>query len=196
MKLAEAMVGQDRMGFHPKSVYRADGLDPNTLAPLYTADTLKERPRPLLPVEYANVFRLADVYGKGNTGPFREDILVLCDVFEKERPSGKRTGMPVLYYRADTSATLHDVNDPDNPQNIYDYKDNQALIRLSVPGKPGQMHPLADPRRFYLNIRNDQVHEMPRPFRADSYILLSAGRDGLYGTADDICNFSWRYRHQ
>jgi hypothetical protein len=29
--------------------------------------------------------------------------------------------------------------------------------------------------------------------REDSYILISAGKDGLYGTADDICNFEWKY---
>jgi hypothetical protein len=31
MKLAEAMMGQDLMGFHPKSAFLADGLDPNGL---------------------------------------------------------------------------------------------------------------------------------------------------------------------
>jgi hypothetical protein len=33
-----------------------------------------------------------------------------------------------------------------------------------------------------------------RPFRADTFILISAGWDGEYGTADDICNFDWRYQ--
>jgi len=27
------------------------------------------------------------------------------------------------------------------------------------------------------------------PYRPDSYILISAGADGYYGTADDITNF-------
>jgi prepilin-type N-terminal cleavage/methylation domain-containing protein len=30
----------------------------------------------------------------------------------------------------------------------------------------------------------------PRPVKADRYILLSAGRDGLYGNLDDVANFS------
>lgn len=194
MKLAEAMVGQDQMGFHPMSVFRADGLDPYTLAPLYTLDTLKVRPGPFLPLQNATLHKLVDIFGKGNAGPFREDVLVMCDVFERDRPDGKKTGMPVLYYRANTSATLHDVNEPDNPQNIYHYKDNETLIKLGVPGKPGQTHPLADPRRFYLNIQNDRLKVMSRPYRANSYILISAGYDGLYGTRDDICNFDWHYR--
>jgi hypothetical protein len=29
----------------------------------------------------------------------------------------------------------------------------------------------------------------PYPHRPDSFILISAGLDGLYGTADDITNF-------
>jgi len=32
-----------------------------------------------------------------------------------------------------------------------------------------------------------------RPFRADTYILISAGKDGLYGTKDDICNFEFTF---
>jgi len=28
----------------------------------------------------------------------------------------------------------------------------------------------------------------PVPYRQDSYVLLSAGEDGLYGTVDDIWN--------
>jgi hypothetical protein len=28
-----------------------------------------------------------------------------------------------------------------------------------------------------------------RPVKPDSFILISAGPDGIYGTKDDICNF-------
>jgi hypothetical protein len=196
MRLTESLIGQDLLGFHPKSAFRADGLDPNTLAPLYTATTAKAGRVLLLPLENANAHRLVDIFGKGNTGPFREDTLVMCDVFEKDRPSGMKTGMPILYYRADTSATLHDVNEPDNPRNIFDYKDNLALIKLGVPGQAGRRHPLADPKRFYLNTQDTRVGGTSRPHRANSYILISAGRDGLYGTADDICNFEWKYRER
>jgi hypothetical protein len=135
---------------------------------------------------------MADIYGRKRTGPFAEHVYVLCDVFERRRSGGARTGMPILYYRADVDGTAHDVNDPNNPANIYDYRDNQALIALGVPGKPEQTHPLADPKRFYRNMRTYKSKDVSRPYMADSYILISAGRDGLYGTADDICNFDWR----
>ncbi len=193
MKLAEAIMGRDLMGFHPNSVYRADGLDPNAHASLYTADTVKARPGAFLPAENANVYKLVDIYGKGKTGPFPENAYVLCDTYVRKLPSGKKAGMPILYYRAHSSGTKHDTNNPDDPQNIYDYRDNLAIINLGVPGDPNAVHPLANPRRFYLNTRNDMIRDTSRPYRADSYILVSAGRDGLYGTADDLCNFQWSY---
>jgi len=193
MKLAEAMMGQDLMGFHPKSAFRADGLDPNTLTPLYIASNASTRPGGFLPVENANVYKLVDVYGKGKTGPFPENALVLCDTCVRKLPNGKKAGMPILYYRPHRSGTEHDANNPDDPQNIYDYRDNLALINLGVPGDPNAVHPLANPRRFYLNTRDDRVRNTSRPRRADSYILISAGYDGRYGTADDICNFDWSY---
>ena len=39
-------------------------------------------------------------------------------------------------------------------------------------------------------ILNKQVTTIKRPYRAGSFILVSAGKDGLYGTADDIFNFT------
>ncbi len=198
MKLAEALMGRDLLGFHSDSAFRADGVDPNTNLPLYpegtpSAENLKAGRGPFLPEQTANAVRLADIYGKGNSGPFSESTLVLCDVYERERPGGRKTGMPILYYKANRFGTAHDVNNLDNPRNMYDYRDNQALIRLGVPGEPNTVHPLADPKRFYRNIQSDRVLS-PQPYRSDSYILISAGYDGLYGTPDDICNFQWKYR--
>jgi len=194
MKLTEAMMGQDLLGFHPRSGFRLDGTDPNTGELLYTAATLEDRRGPFLPSESALAYRLVDVYGKGSTGAFAEHAYVLCDTYERQRPGGAMTGMPILYYRADSEGTAHDVNDPDNPGNVYDYRDNHALISLGVPGDPDAVHPLTDPKRFYLNTLNPRAKEHPEPYRRDTYILISAGRDGLYGTKDDIRNYDWKYR--
>lgn len=197
MKLAEALVGRDLLGFHIKSEFRADGLDPNSGAALYPdepdANSLKARVGPFLPPEWANAHRLVDIYGKGNTGPFREGLYVLCDMSEQKRSGGAKTGMPILYHRANPTGTMHDPNDPDNPANIYNYRDNLAIVSLGVPGDTNAAHPLADPKRFYLNTENEKVTRS-RPHCEDSYILISAGWDGLYGTADDICNFNGQYR--
>jgi hypothetical protein len=78
-------------------------------------------------------------------------------------------------------------------------------------GKPFDPPPNGDPHRlamdpdnttpgyrFYMNTTNDKMLATTtaavRPYRADTYILISAGYDGEYGTPDDICNFDWRYR--
>ncbi|MBL7186604.1 MAG: hypothetical protein ISS70_09780 [Phycisphaerae bacterium] len=82
------------------------------------------------------------------------------------------------------------MDDPNNPDNIYNYKDNHTLLALGVRGKPGQKHPLhEDPKIFYEISRDDRANGPSKPHRADTFILLSAGPDGLYGTADDITNF-------
>ena len=86
------------------------------------------------------------------------------------------------------------MNDPNSLENIYDYRDNHALIGLGVPGEPDAVHPLSDPKRFYMNTQSDKIVEASKPYKGDSFILISAGYDGLYGTADDICNLDWKYR--
>jgi type II secretory pathway pseudopilin PulG len=216
MKLCEAMMGRDLMGFHPDSIFRSNGLDGlgNNLYPAQSTgvaytNSLSARKGPYLPLENANAYQLRDLYT--DVGPFAGENFVLCDVFRKvtHLQSGKKVGMPILYYKANTANTQHDYLDPDNPQNIYDYKDNHTLVMLGKPWDPpskgGTPHRLAiDPDnpkpgyRFYMNTTNDKVLATTtaaiRPYRADTYILISAGSDGEYGTPDDICNFDWRYR--
>lgn len=190
MKLAEAVTGKDLLGFHPWSAFRADGLDPNGEMTLYPKEpdrqNLKARTGPFLQPENANAYRLVDVYGEGNTGPFRDDALVLCDVFERLRPGGEYTGMPILYYRAAVQSA--------QAGRLYDHEDNQMLVSLGVPGEPNAVHPLSDPKRFCLNTESLKPSVRHRSGRADSFIPVSAGPDGLYGMADDVCNFDWKYR--
>jgi hypothetical protein len=196
MKLCEAMMGRDLLGFHPDSIFRADGMDITDTNNIYlsTEDSLKARLGPLLQFETANAYRLLEIYGSGKTGSFNEINFVLCDVYVRKHPTGNKTGMPILYYKANTSNTEHDVNNPDNPKNIYNYKDNHNLLSLGVPGKPNIKHPLfINPKIFYMMTKDRNVYTKSKPVREDSYILISTGKDGLYGTADDICNFEWKY---
>jgi len=217
MKLCEAMMGRDLMGFHPDSIFRSSGLDGlgNNLYPLpsstvaYT-NSLSARKGPYLPLENANAYQLRDLYTE--LGPFAGENFVLCDVFRRvtHLQTGQRIGMPILYYKANTAKTQHDLTNPDNPQNIYSYTDNHSLVMLGKPWDPpskgGTPHRLAIETgrstgfRFYMNTTNDKVLATTtaavRPYRADTYILISAGNDGEYGTPDDICNFDWRYREE
>ncbi len=203
MKLCEAMMGRDLLGFHPNSVFRADGLDATGTRSIYlsTQNNLKARMGTLLQFENANAYRLVDIYGPGNSASFNENAFVLCDVYTRDMRSGKKTGMPILYYKADTSNNLHDPNFApqisDSMGNIYNYHDNQLLVGLGKPWEDpskASTHSLATLARFYRNTRNNQITTVPRPFRTDSYILISAGFDAEYGTADDICNYEWKYR--
>ena len=194
MKLCEAMMGQDLQGFHPSSRFRADGLDESG-AFLYNPNTLKDRKGPYVPDASSNPYRLKDLYG--DLGPFDGNEYVLCDIFRQVTHDGtkKEIGMPILYYKADTSKTTHDVNDPNNSENIYDYRDNHALLALGVPGDPTRKHPLyQNPKIFYEMTRNYRSAKTNKPQRADTYILLSAGRDRLYGTEDDIPNFAMQWK--
>ena len=87
----------------------------------------------------------------------------------------------------------------DSKGNIYNHMDNLALIQRGKPwvaGDPGaaeKKHVLVDGEVFYKNTESHKITTAHRPYRADSYILLSAGYDNEYGTADDIFNFEWKY---
>jgi type II secretory pathway pseudopilin PulG len=199
LKLCEAMLGQDLLGFHPDSVFNRDGTD-NTGRQLYDTTTQGSRKELYLQLESANVYRMEDIYGS-DVGSFLPLNYVLCDVYTRELRTGEKTGMPILYYKADTSNKLHDPNSTptiqNNNGNIYNYWDNQELVALGKPdegvGATPVPHQLSDIQRFYKNTRNHKIDHPARPYRADSYILISAGFDGEYGTADDVCNYDWKY---
>lgn len=194
MKLAEAMVGLDLMGFHQNSIFRSDGRD-STGKLLYDPVTSAIRKGPYLPIENANAYLMQDIYT--SYGNFLAKSLVLTDIFGHvtNKKTGQKIGMPILYYKADPNKSSHDVNNPDNPDNIYNYKDNIDLLALGVPGKPGVKHPLyEDPSLFYIMTQNTNTTLKSVPYNKDSYILISAGPDGLFGTEDDITNFDFKWR--
>jgi type II secretory pathway pseudopilin PulG len=211
MKLCEAMVGQDLMGFHPDSRFRADctmdgtkllydnppvgaTLDPDT------ATNLKARKGPYLQTDSANAYRLGQLYGAGNTSPFDEDLFVLCDVYNRVKnvATGKGVGMPILYYKANTSNTIHDPcgtlpTETVNKDYIYNCTDNDKLVALGLPWDITAKHPIdstVNPKKFYEITKDNRINIVTgRPYRPDSYILISAGFDGMYGTDDDVFNF-------
>jgi len=214
MKLCEAMVGQDLMGFHPNSRFRKDltdgrsppillyDKDPTSPADDPDATNLKLRKGPYLQIENANAYRLWHLYGAANIGDFSGDkgeyIFVLCDVYNRVKnvETGKGIGMPILYYKANTSNTIHDPNGTfptaagDNGY-IYNYLDNDELVKLPPPFNLTATHPLSGTGTNFYDITRDKriSIETGRPYRPDSYILISAGFDGMYGTDDDIFNF-------
>ena len=209
-KLAEALLGWDLMGFHPHSAWRADGLDaaggPWTYDPAQTRDangdgipdTFDERKGPYLERTGVGVYKLVDLFGT-NVGPLNPDTFVICDVFGAKKLTilkgvdpvtgqpitvNEKAGAPILYYKANTSGKI--LNE------VYRVADNDAIV-MAKQQADGREHPLGRPdnqyQTFYNYIRDPKITARAWPYRPDSYILISAGADGLYGTGDDICNF-------
>jgi len=194
-KLAEAIVGQDGFGVHPKTLFRGDGLadmdgDGKTNDAVYdtTAENISARKGPFLDLETANAVKLGDLYDL-DSSPF-SDNFVLADMYGmvRHRRTQKRTGMPILYYRADITKTMHEYDDSNN---IYNSSDSfNCIVYPAPPFGNLPRHPLvANPERFYERTWNKNFISPKRPYNADTFILHSAGLDGLYGTADDVFNF-------
>jgi len=226
-KLAEAVIGWDGLGFHPQSQWHSDGreaVDTNgdgtidTYYPLYYGSTgfaaltepekainLGLRKGPYLEVEKANAVKVSSLYASTLNVA---DTYVLADMFRtvKNRTTTRQTGMPILYFRADTAKTwsASDAQGiPTNPLNcIYNIGNNiNGFILARPPWDTSQVHPMGVAggvgwKIFYQRIKNPNFpgtaannYADARPYHADSYILLSAGPDGLYGSADDVYNF-------
>jgi prepilin-type N-terminal cleavage/methylation domain-containing protein len=124
-------------------------------------------------------------------------------------------GYPILYYRADPAGRwFADVTPDLNTRGVYHCGDNRALVQNLgnaepplVLNKAREAHALdwgssgnactytltagsqPPPGTFERFIQDLSVQARLWPQRADSYLLVSPGADGLYGTADDVTNF-------
>jgi len=206
-KLAEALLGWDLLGFHPDSHWQADGKSRDDTHffydPANPVDMDKRRGR-YLELATTNAFKLGGPDGLfNNAGPLAPHTFVICDVFGVKKitiiqpgPAGKtdvfKAGTPILYYRANTSRKTIEIGRPED--RIYNCLDNQALISLKRLPDQIKDHRLGDSsgmfQFFYQEyIRDPKITARPWPYRPDSYILISAGADGEYGTNDDIRNF-------
>ncbi len=119
---------------------------------------------------------------------------------------GFRVGTPVLYFKANTDKKQSRGYDgggtpiTDHRYLIYNYEDNEAMF-----GLPQVTGPEALPKDnhhyrksynsntgdelFYDDITNEKVEQYASPVNARGFLLISAGRDGIYGTGDDVTNF-------
>jgi len=147
--------------------------------------------------------------GTGKPAPVLTDIYRVKNVVARGRTV--MAGTPILYYKANTATTKYpDVNNPalktialgDDPNcdtSIYDSIDNEQLIKLGTLKNQSVKH-MFDPGYldaggysgqvlFYKAIMDRKITSQTRPYNMTSYILISAGQDGIYGTRDDIYNF-------
>ena len=201
--LAETLIGQDRLGFDPTGLY-----DPNVtgqrVGPLLKigtsgavgdkdAQNLKIRVSPLaadggwdLP-EVANTPPAPVLDVLRNTGP-----MVLLD------PS---YGTPVLYYRANRTGqtslawvdTIGYFEFQDNGRVTGDMSQSPKYLGWDL--GPGLHHinvpesPSTDPNSLDVFITDPRVGGH-RPYNLETFLLISAGDDKTYGTADDIRNWT------
>lgn len=210
MKLCEALVGQDGLGFHPLSKF--DARDAPKLYFNRPTNLLEDPPTMEQEQKLQNwrkvylegkksiqIADINDIFPTQDT--FDPYCKVFCDVFKQNqiKSAGEKAGMPVLYYKAYTVNLLHSTNELANPyvsgNNIYNYYDNYDIIELGVPWL-NKTHPFKTPpsskdegQIFYEATRNKNITTMNKPCNPNSFILISAGHDGLYGTEDDIYNF-------
>jgi prepilin-type N-terminal cleavage/methylation domain-containing protein len=123
-----------------------------------------------------------------------------------------QVGSPILYFSANKTeefidntalignSTLPAINYTNCKSWIYDWYDNEGFFNLptiksfshtEVYHTYDDTHNGVDIGKaaFYKNIINYNVSTYLTPRNRDSYILMSAGADGIYGTKDDITNF-------
>ncbi len=119
--------------------------------------------------------------------------------------------MPILYYRARKAASIMVTVANTGAIGVYDHRDNSLITGGIRPGDssqtvdgiwpdvggprkdgrdPGQhvMNNAGDFAQYIVDPQSNEVN--PKPIRADSYLLISAGADRRYGTKDDIKNWS------
>jgi type II secretory pathway pseudopilin PulG len=218
-RLAEALMGRDRRGYDPKSSWDAAldmgdatiyANDPTTADGMASLD---RRKGPYLPDMAA--FQVGELYaatapvypGPTVLTPTVKPAPVLTDEYTVKNVttvSGKavKAGSPILYYKANVSSTI--FPDPNlvttaTPVTtletfIINSVDNEELIKLGTVKSGVTVLHFFDPtlangrKTFYEAIRNPQMSP-PWPYNQDSYILVSAGFDGIYGTPDDVFNF-------
>jgi len=128
-------------------------------------------------------------------------------------------GMPILYYKANPASKVlvpgANQGQVAPEGRIYNARDNWALVSLGLladnakplparrrhkldalypldPEEMGRLYNANDSYFLYfyqLYLRDPRVPAHAWPYRPDSYVLISAGADGMYGTNDDIRNF-------
>lgn len=210
--LVDAMVGRDFLGYDPRvQQVGATGAVYDRWAPG------NDRRQPYIPVDGVDVTTVTEP-PRDQEGPLNlDDTMPEIDGIRVPVFRDK-FGWPILYYRATTTVTqntpiIQTVNNPVG-DGVYDGLDNSNFTSYTAPIL--SPHRIADanvalpvanyttagdrlPNTFAEFIRsfrattydpNNPVDiQFPRPVKSDSFIILSAGRDGLYGTLDDVANF-------
>ena len=151
------------------------------------------------------------IYASNSVNP-RDWSPMITDVFNRNTaPGGGRIGSPILYFKAEPAQPFRvgtDRNEVVNPGQdeysrwTYNFDDNLPVLQLPWLRDPdinGQAVHYQDPdggdktpaQVFYeqITLREDPDRGFFRPHNRDTFILISAGWDGVFGTRQDVTNF-------
>ncbi len=152
------------------------------------------------------------VYSPSGFGQARAPVLT--DIFRRKRvqlttASGVdiqvKIGSPVLYFKADTTTSNFKGTPPlgNHTRFVYNYEDNRAIIELGTVLDQTVKHRYDQNENeivngqsrnglefFYHKIMDQGVDAYEKPHNAKTFILMSAGWDGVFGTKDDVTNFN------
>ncbi len=213
--LVDALVGRDFLGYDPKAPIVGPGGGTNTYD---RWDPMNSRRSPYISVDGISTTTDSeppeDGFGQyANLSQVQPLIDGLrCQVFRD------KFGWPILYYRAAPTAGQNTPIVQQNPNmqigdGVFDGSDNGLFTSYN-----GSQHRIADAddglpmaqytgqasleraanghfAEFIRSIRATTYETgttniiFPRPVRSDRFIILSAGKDGIYGTIDDVANF-------
>jgi len=216
--LAETMLGRDEHGFDPKSRWHENGEPDDIYASDNTTPegktSLARRQEPYIELRKTGAFLLDQIYSVADlaavsgmiTGeqPFgtggTKRAPIIADVFGHSiSVSGsdiRRAGTPIVYFKADTNSRMYAKVPKAGARTTnwtYDWADNADIFDLP-PLKQSTKYPdhlykgTDGILKFYENITNPNV-SYDKPYNSTSFILISAGWDGVFGTKDDVTNF-------
>jgi prepilin-type N-terminal cleavage/methylation domain-containing protein len=140
---------------------------------------------------------------------------VITDTFRRHEVQvgavNVKVGMPILYFKADSinrfrvDLARSVVTNPAPAEYrkwIFNFDDNLPVIQLPFLRDPtvtdSDYTDAASPTKtqaqiFYESITQteDMTRRFFKPYNIETFILISAGLDGVYGTRDDITNFNY-----
>ena len=207
--LADALIGNDLLGWDPLALSEPKRAWQDTMGqnrrgginsrkgPYVEIDTIKNMPDPIAGVA------VKGFWWPGMLLPVSR-VLLDKSYGEVDREDGALNGT-ILYYRASSAAQstwalfnsgpLGPAQRPN--QRIYDFSDNASMVQRVHAVAPGTSGLTPDQNAFYDMIEDKEIKVqvqksaavIRRPYRAQSYLLISPGYDGRYGTVDDITNF-------
>ena len=143
---------------------------------------------------------------------------VFTDIFTSyTTATGQKSGMPILYFKANSTArfranasreAVNPVSSGDFEEYskwVYNFEDNRPILELPwlrdpvnetngmavhYPDEDDDDDDNEEPVQiFYEQLTQRQDGNFFKPYNKSTFLLISAGHDGIFGTKDDLTNF-------